>query len=220
MTTRGRGAEATRRQVWDAAVRLFAAQGFHRTGIRELADAAGLSPATLYHHMGTKEDLLFAIVRTCRDRLVRAAERASSGDPCPQAVVARLVHVHVLTHALHRDETRVAGTETSALAPGHRSAVTRLRERYEDIWRVAVTVGCAKGAFSVPDRRHARAALLEMCSGVATWYSPADDDLSALASSHARLGLQMLGVPPGRVSRTSLPDAAGIRALVEETWRA
>ena len=39
-------------------VALFAAKGFHGTGIRELADAAGLSSATLYHYMGTKEDLL------------------------------------------------------------------------------------------------------------------------------------------------------------------
>ena len=41
-----------------AALTLFAERGYHGTGIRQLADAAGLSSASLYHYMGTKEELL------------------------------------------------------------------------------------------------------------------------------------------------------------------
>lgn len=220
MTTRARTGDGTQRQVWDAAVRLFAAQGFHGTGIRELADAAGLSSATLYHYMGTKEDLLFSIMKTCLDRLISGAERVSADAPSPQAVIARLVHVHVLAHALHRDETTVGDNEIAALGPEHRAEVVRLRDRYEDFWRVAVTVGCSKGTFAVPDRRMARIALIEMCSGVAAWYSPAgSDDLDTIAAAHARLALQLLGMTPGRMNRTPLPAASEIHALVEEIWR-
>jgi len=40
---------ATRQRVRDAAVELFAERGYHGVGIRELAERAGLTSATLYH---------------------------------------------------------------------------------------------------------------------------------------------------------------------------
>ncbi|MFW5419496.1 TetR family transcriptional regulator [Nocardiopsis sp. CNT-189] len=218
MGARGRSGDDTQRRVWEAAVRLFAAQGFHGTGIRELAEGAGLTSATLYHYMGTKEDLLFSVMRTCLDRLIRAAERVAGEGAGPEAVITRLVHVHVLTHALHRDETTVVDNEIGALAPGHRDEMVRLRDRYEEFWRDAIADGCDRGAFSVPDRRLARMAALEMCSGVAKWYSPSGPlDLGAVSAAHAVLVLQMLGAPAGEAAPA--PDASGIRALVEEIWQ-
>jgi len=162
----------TQRQLWRAAVRLFAARGFRGTGIRELADAAGLSSATLYHYMGTKEDLLFSIMQTCLDRLLTAAERVVADGAPAELVITRLVHVHVLSHALHRDETTVVDNEIGALAPDRRASMVQTRDRYEDFWRRAIAEGCEQGVFSVPDQRFARMGLLEMCSGVAKWYSP------------------------------------------------
>ena len=44
--------------VQRAAVALFAEKGFAATGIRELGNAAGLNSATLYHHVGGKQELL------------------------------------------------------------------------------------------------------------------------------------------------------------------
>ncbi|MER6991686.1 TetR/AcrR family transcriptional regulator [Saccharopolyspora hirsuta] len=219
MSARGRSGDDTQQQVWEAAVRLFAAQGFHGTGIRELADAAQLSPATLYHYMGTKQDLLFSIMRTCLDRLVLAAERVSSDAAQPQAIIASLVHVHVLTHALHRDETTVVDNELGVLDAERRATVVQIRDRYEEFWRRAVADGCERGVFAVPDQRFARMAVLEMCSGVAKWYSPeGEEDLDAIATAHAQLALQLLGVPAPRLAATALPEASDVHGLVEEIW--
>ena len=62
MTTSG---ERVRR----AALELFAERGFHGTGIRQLAERAGLSSASLYHYMGTKEDLLVELMRAAKELL-------------------------------------------------------------------------------------------------------------------------------------------------------
>lgn len=220
MSAQGRAGDDTQRQVWEAAVRLFAAQGFHGTGIRELAEAARLSSATLYHYMGTKEDLLFSIMKASLDRLITAAERVSADDASPQAVIARLVHVHVLTHALHRDETTVVDNEIGVLSPERRDTMVQIRDRYEDFWRNAIADGCQRGVFSVPDERFARMAVLEMCSGVAKWYSPTGEmDLDAIGAAHARLALQLLGVSAKRAAATTLPDATDIHGLIEEIWQ-
>ena len=52
----------TGERVRQAALELFAERGFHGTGIRQLAERAGVSSASLYHYMGTKEDLLVALM--------------------------------------------------------------------------------------------------------------------------------------------------------------
>ncbi len=53
---------AKRRDVLAAAWELFAARGFGRTSMRDLAAEAGVSTATIYAHFPTKQELLRALV--------------------------------------------------------------------------------------------------------------------------------------------------------------
>ncbi|MGW3242743.1 TetR/AcrR family transcriptional regulator [Streptomyces sp. NPDC001070] len=212
--------EATRGRVWRAAVELFAAKGFHGTGIRELADAAGLSSATLYHYMGSKDELLFAIMRQSLERLSVAADRVAEGTAAPAERIAALVHVHVLAHALHPSETAVVDHELRALGPEQREAAVRLRDRYEDRWRETITAGCAGGVFAVPEPSVVRIALLQMCSAVADWYAPDGPlGLDEIAGTHARIALAALGAAAGVQSAGFVTDIGPGRKLVEEIWQ-
>jgi AcrR family transcriptional regulator len=49
-------------QILDAAARLFAMKGFHRTTTKEIADAADIAEGTLYNYFESKNDLLFGIM--------------------------------------------------------------------------------------------------------------------------------------------------------------
>lgn len=49
-------------QILTTAAELFSRQGYHAVGIRELADAVGLSTSTLYHYYRTKQEILFAVI--------------------------------------------------------------------------------------------------------------------------------------------------------------
>ena len=60
LSPRHRRSEHTRRQVLDAALDLFAHQGYRATVVKEIAAAAGVSTGNLYHHFPDKE----AIFRT------------------------------------------------------------------------------------------------------------------------------------------------------------
>ena len=71
--------ERSRRAVLDAALRLFAQQGYRATTIREIADDAGVSTGNVYHHFPDKEtifreliDEYFAIADTQRFPFRRA----------------------------------------------------------------------------------------------------------------------------------------------------
>lgn len=50
-----------RRQIVDAAVRLFIKHGYHKTTTRLLAKATGLSIGTMYDYISTKEDVLYLV---------------------------------------------------------------------------------------------------------------------------------------------------------------
>jgi AcrR family transcriptional regulator len=49
-------------EILDAALRVFAAKGYHQTRLEEIAEAAGVTKGTIYHYFDGKEDLLLQIV--------------------------------------------------------------------------------------------------------------------------------------------------------------
>lgn len=59
---RQRRAAARRNQILDAAAKLFAEKGFHRTTTRDIAQAADIAEGTLYNYFASKEDLLLGIM--------------------------------------------------------------------------------------------------------------------------------------------------------------
>lgn len=189
----------TAERVQAAALALFAERGYHGTGIRQLADAAGLSSASLYHYMGTKEELLVAIMRESLTGLVTAGEEAVEAHAEPRARLVALVGLHVRAHAEGPAQTRVVDDEVRALSPAARAEVVALRDRYEQLWQRTLEEGAATGAFRLGSIPLARRALLEMCTGVARWWSPEGAlDTDALAAEYAGLALRLVGVPDPR----------------------
>lgn len=179
-----------------AALELFAERGFHGTGIRDLAVRAGLSSATLYHYMGTKEDLLVRIMRESLERLLAAGRQISRTGPPPEQVVG-LVQIHVLTHATQRLQTQVVDGEMRALSPARRREIVALRDEYEELWSQAIETGHREGVFDLKTPSLARLALLDLCSGVARWYQPQGPTTREdLATRYAEMALGLLGAEP------------------------
>ena len=73
----------TREQIMLAASNLFAAQGYHGTTTREIADAVGIQQPSLFHHFESKAAIMEALLDedlgttvTDRERLARSGEPA------------------------------------------------------------------------------------------------------------------------------------------------
>jgi AcrR family transcriptional regulator len=82
MTTRGPYAKglAKREQILDAALDLFARNGYDRTSFREIARVTGLSQAGLLHHFSSKEALFVEVLRR-RDSRNEERHDAKHGHP-------------------------------------------------------------------------------------------------------------------------------------------
>jgi AcrR family transcriptional regulator len=74
----GKG-ERTRQRLLDIAVRRFAADGFRRTSVSDIAREAGLTPAATYAYFAGKEGLFQAAVDADAGALIDAARSAAAG---------------------------------------------------------------------------------------------------------------------------------------------
>ena len=71
---------AKREEILQAALAVVAEHGSRRASVREIADAAGLSPAGLLHYFGSKEELFVAILTARDERDIREHTEANFLD--------------------------------------------------------------------------------------------------------------------------------------------
>lgn len=83
---RERKKAATRKNISDVATRMFLERGFDQVSIREVADAADVSPTTVFAHFPQKEALVFDEDDEQRDRLVAAVRERAHGVTISRAI--------------------------------------------------------------------------------------------------------------------------------------
>jgi AcrR family transcriptional regulator len=83
---RERKKAATRKNISDVATRMFLDRGFDEVSIREIADAADVSPTTVFAHFPQKEALVFDEDDEQRDRLVGAVHDREDGISINRAI--------------------------------------------------------------------------------------------------------------------------------------
>ena len=162
-----------RKEVVAAAARLFSERGYHGTSIQHLADTLGLQKGSLYTHIGSKEDLLFAVVNEGADRFLERGEMCLEMEAMAVVRLRRLLVSHVETAIEHLDAATVFLNEWRYLSEEKREEVKAKRDRYEAIVRTVIQDGIDAGEFRV-DANVRFAARLVLSAGNWTyaWFRP------------------------------------------------
>ncbi len=186
--------EATRRRLRDAAVRAFAQRGFHATTTRDISAAAGMSPAAMYVHHRSKEELLHLIAREGHLAALDTVRAARRADRRPADQLVAVMSAFVRFHAEHQVEARVLTYELGALAEEHLEEILALRREIDTELRDLVRAGMEAGAFRTTDASLAATALGSMAIDIARWYR--EDGawtVDQIAEHYATAALRMLG---------------------------
>jgi AcrR family transcriptional regulator len=168
---RERRALATRGAILRAAATVFRRRGFAETGMREIAEAADLSPGNLYYYFASKADILYFCQDHSVRRMLEAARIAQRRRLTPPARLRRVVAAH-LGCTLDELDGAAAHTEVEALPPRLRQRIVAKRDRYERAVRRIVREGVRSGAFRKCDPTLVTRALLGACNWTTRWYRP------------------------------------------------
>jgi AcrR family transcriptional regulator len=180
--------------IREAALELFARDGYPATTMADLGAAVGMRGPSLYKHVASKQDVLARIMLDTMADLSTAHDVAVRGSDDPAVRLRRATEAHVRYHARHRLEAFVGNREIRSLADPHRTRVLARRADYEARFRALVTAGIHTGQFRVHSARLASYAILDLGMGVAAWYRP-DGELSEdeIAWSYGDMALRIVG---------------------------
>jgi AcrR family transcriptional regulator len=159
-------------QIRMTAERLFRERGYLATSVREIGEAVGMRGASLYHHIGGKEDLLWTIASRAADDFFAAlrpvlAEEAAAPVKLRRAIIA---HIGVITR--HLDASAVYFSEWRHLSDERRAEFMRRRDEYEGCFRSILWQGIREGHFAAVDEKFAARFVLSALNWTHQWYRP------------------------------------------------
>jgi AcrR family transcriptional regulator len=195
-----RGAEAIgphgENAILQAAISVMAEHGYHGTSVRDIAERAGLSPAALYHHFQSKQDVLVTIMERGIDHLL-ARTRAALGEAGdrPQDQLRALVAVQITFHLEDQRGTLLGTSEMRALEEPVRAKHRAKRLQQQRLFDQVVLGGVDQGVFTTTLPKEASRAIVVMCTGVASWFSPKGRlRQEQVVQRYQRLALDMVGL--------------------------
>jgi AcrR family transcriptional regulator len=134
-----------RRVILDAAVRVFARDGYHTSRVGDIAEEAGIAHGLLYHYFASKDEVLATIFRENWGELIGAFHRVeASGEPADEQLRG-IAKTLLRSWRNDADLVRVLVREV-ARSPQLQAQVDEVGEVFLTIQRV-IERGQADGAF-------------------------------------------------------------------------
>jgi len=159
--------------VLESAARLFSAQGFAATSVRQVAEGADITKAGLYYHIREKEDLLLSICEHSISQILEGARAAlAAAEDDPVAGLSALIGVHTDFFRARPENLIVLSRERDRLSAGPRRRIARLEHAYLDLIRGVIAEGQRQGVLKAVDPTVAAFLLLSMLNGLDAWYRP------------------------------------------------
>ena len=164
--------------VLEAASQVFVRHGYHAATMRQVAEEAGLSTAGVYHHHGSKQEIIVALldVTMAEIRWRLLAARDDGSDPVEG--FALMVESLALFHATRGDLAFLGATEMRALHEPDHARIVGLRDEVQHLLDAQVDRCIDAGRFAVARPRVAARAVATMCTALPSWFR-SDGPLSA-----------------------------------------
>jgi AcrR family transcriptional regulator len=160
-----------KREILQAASRVFRRRGLHAAGMRDIAAESGMTAGNLYYYFRSKHDLLAFCQEDALAGLLALAEQARDAGRRADTRLHRLVvgHVELLNEARPGS---LAHLEVEALEGTWRRTIQRRRDRYEAALRAVLDEGVRCGVFRSADTAVAARAILGAVNWTVKWFRP------------------------------------------------
>ena len=208
-----RSTTVSRGTVLATARDLFAVQGYRGTSMKDIAEALEVRAPSLYNHVSSKQEILFAIMDSAMDRAQDALDAALAGVDDVSERLRRATESLVLDFLRFPNEVTICNVEVRSLDADTRPAIIAKRDRYGRGVREIIQAGCASGRFTTESAQLASYAILEMGNGAKAWFrSGGKFTEQDVATAYGRFALRVVGdTSAAGVSDGALDTAGALR---------
>ena len=145
MTDRSIAQEEKRRQILDAAVRVFARSGYHSCRVGDITEEAGVAHGLLYHYFKSKDEVLEAVFRDAWGDVLEAFRGIEDSDETPREQLGHVAAILLRSWRRDPDLVRVLVREIGR-SPQVQTKVDELGHAFTTIERI-VARGQREGVF-------------------------------------------------------------------------
>ena len=163
----------SRADVQNKALELFRERSFSQVSMRELAAYIGISPGAIYHHVESKEALLFELLSELYQALLSQVHLIKKRRMTPEQRLAQLIECHLHLHENMAGHFKLAVMDVNCLSAPIEARIERLRFAYES--EIVGLVSQLSQQPGGPLREGALAAILPLLNSLPTWLSPTMD---------------------------------------------
>ena len=189
-------ADASRKNILDAAATLFRENGYSTVSLRAIASAAGMKAGSLYYHFASKEAIVVEVLNLGIEKVQREVEESTSALP-DTVSASHLVRTGIISHfqALFQFS---AYTSANVRIYGQVPENVRMenllaRRRYENLWEHilerAVNTGEVRSSINL---KAYRLLLIGSINATLEWFKPDQGDVNEMANDYADILLHGL----------------------------
>ncbi|HEX6116013.1 MAG TPA: TetR/AcrR family transcriptional regulator [Solirubrobacterales bacterium] len=136
-----------RRQILDAAIRVFARQGFHSCRVSDIADEADVAYGLVYHYFKSKDEVLNELFVERWSLLLAAIEEVDRGTDPPRMKLDAVAGFIIDSYRHDPELMKVIIVEVTRAANSFgRTHLPEIRQAYQGIEKI-VADGQAQGVF-------------------------------------------------------------------------
>jgi len=164
--------QARNEEVFRAAAELMTQKGFGGTSIGDIAKAVGMTKAGLYHHISSKQDMLYQILNYGMDLADSLVVKPTRDIADPEQRLREIVRRYARGLIESGTAFALLSSERKWLEPFQGEAFTRRVEGFRNYVMGTLEELDAKDRLYPQDIRITTMHILRTIIGIAGWYSP------------------------------------------------
>ena len=162
--------QARNDEVFRTAAELMVQRGYAGTSMGDLAKAVGMTKAGLYHHISSKQDMLFQILLHAMEGLERTVIEPTKQIRDPEQRLREMIRLNVRGLFDHGLEFALLFPERRHLEPAQQKVVVQQIKNYRDLLSEAMRELAEEGKLRDLDIDIAARHLMQTIAGIARWY--------------------------------------------------
>ncbi len=158
--------------ILESAAQVFCQKGYNGASMADIAEAVGLQKATLYHHFGSKQEILAELLDRAMAIVTENMLQVLRLDSTPDEKLKKAMRAYLQVLCEQPDLSSVLLFEYRSLEKEQYKRHIHNRDKFEKMWRDLVKEGIDSGRMRSESVSMTVWALLGVMNWTITWYRP------------------------------------------------